>query len=86
MQHASVKPVPSRNGTVPRYFDSTDTEGYQKAKESWTYSGRGLVASHTEATSSATAATESFPYELRNRQLSRSEMVEQLSSIVQHAI
>jgi hypothetical protein len=35
---------------TPRYFDTTDTEGYQKAKETWTYNGRGLVATHTEAT------------------------------------
>ena len=24
----------------PRYFDSGDTNGYQKAKETWTYTGR----------------------------------------------
>jgi YD repeat-containing protein len=32
----------------PRYFDSSDTEGYQKAKETWTCNGQGLVASHTD--------------------------------------
>ncbi|MDX1927996.1 MAG: hypothetical protein SFV81_15835 [Pirellulaceae bacterium] len=33
----------------PRFFDSADTEGNQKAKETWTYNGRGQVATHTEA-------------------------------------
>nr|MCU0711656.1 hypothetical protein [Pirellula sp.] len=56
---------------TPRYFDSSDTEGFQKARETWTYNGRGLVATHTEATGSTIAATESFTYDLRNRQLSR---------------
>ncbi|MFN8741018.1 MAG: hypothetical protein ACK5YR_13905, partial [Pirellula sp.] len=58
---------------TPRYFDSSDTEGFQKARETWTYNGRGLVASHTEATGSTIAATESFTYDLRNRQLSRTD-------------
>ena len=82
---------------TPRYFDSSDTEGYQKAKETWTYNGRGLVASHTESTGTSVGATESFTYDLRNRQLSRTDIVEQLpqlfrkikaeqlSSIVWHA-
>ncbi len=52
----------------PRYFDSSDTEGYQKTKENWTYNGRGLVATHTEATGSSVAATESFTYFADGRQ------------------
>ncbi len=52
----------------PRYFDSSDTEGYQKAKENWTYNGRGLVATHTEAAGSSVAATESFTYFADGRQ------------------
>ncbi len=33
----------------PRYFDSADTNGYQKAKETWTYTGRNQPKTHTEA-------------------------------------
>ncbi|AMV32618.1 tRNA nuclease WapA precursor [Pirellula sp. SH-Sr6A] len=57
----------------PRYFDSSDTEGYQKAKETWTYNGRGLVASHTDATGSSIAATESFTYDLGGHQATRTD-------------
>ncbi len=52
----------------PRYFDSSDTEGYQKANENWTYDGAGRVATHTEATGSSVAATESFTYFADGRQ------------------
>ncbi len=52
----------------PRYFDSSDTEGFQQAKENWTYNGRGLVATHTEAAGSSVAATESFTYFADGRQ------------------
>ncbi|MFO0943687.1 MAG: RHS repeat-associated core domain-containing protein [Pirellulales bacterium] len=52
----------------PRYFDSSDTEGYQKAKENWTYDGAGRVATHTEAAGSSVAATESFTYFADGRQ------------------
>ncbi len=52
----------------PRYFDSGDTEGYQKAKENWTYDGAGRVATHTEAAGSSVAATESFTYFADGRQ------------------
>jgi hypothetical protein len=58
---------------TPRYFNSSDTEGYQKCKETWTYNGRGLVASHTEATGSSVAATESFTYDLANHQATRTD-------------
>jgi YD repeat-containing protein len=27
---------------TPRYFDTGDTEGYQKCSETWTYNGRGV--------------------------------------------
>lgn len=33
----------------PRYFDLGDTLGYQKTKETSTYTGRNLVAKHSEA-------------------------------------
>jgi RHS repeat-associated protein len=53
----------------PRYFDSNDTAGYQKSKETWTYNGRSLVASHTEAPGTTESATESYTYDLRGRQV-----------------
>jgi hypothetical protein len=49
----------------PRFYDSTDTHGHNKAKQTWTYTGRNLVASHTEAPGTPEAATESFVYLLR---------------------
>jgi RHS repeat-associated protein len=52
----------------PRFFDSADTEGFNKAKENWTYDGAGRVATHTEAAGSAVAATESFTYFADGRQ------------------
>lgn len=52
----------------PRYFDSNDSEAYQKAKETWTYNGRGQIATHTVAAGSNVAATESFTYDLRGDQ------------------
>jgi RHS repeat-associated protein len=57
----------------PRYFDSTDTEGYQKACETWTYTARNLVLTHTEAPSTAVAATESFTYDLAGDQLTHTD-------------
>ncbi|WP_218933568.1 RHS repeat-associated core domain-containing protein [Rubripirellula lacrimiformis] len=57
----------------PRYFDSGDSEGYQKAKETWTYNGRGLTATHTEAPGTAEAATESFAYDLLGRRIERTD-------------
>lgn len=57
----------------PRYFDSFDSEGYNKAREQWTYNGRGLVASHTEATGTSIAATEYFTYDLAGHQATRTD-------------
>jgi RHS repeat-associated protein len=51
----------------PRYFDSADTLGSAKARETWTYTGRNLVATHTEAPGTPEAATESFTYTLSGR-------------------
>jgi RHS repeat-associated protein len=53
---------------MPRYFDSSDTEGFNKAKENWTYDGAGRVLTHTEAAGSPVAATESFTYFADGRQ------------------
>ncbi len=57
----------------PRYFDSNDTLGHEKAKETWTYNGLGQVATHTEAPGTAEAATESFVYDLLGRQIERTD-------------
>ncbi|WP_197137963.1 RHS repeat protein [Crateriforma conspicua] len=57
----------------PRYFDSGDSEGSGKARETWTYTGRNLVASHTEAPGTTIAATEYFSYEARGRRSSHTD-------------
>lgn len=57
----------------PRYFDSSDTEGYQNAKQTWTYSGRNLVLTHTEAAGSTIAATESFTYDLNGNRITHTD-------------
>ena len=57
----------------PRYFDSGDTLGYQKAKETWAYTGRNLVASHTEAPGTTETATESYAYDLGGRQTTHTD-------------
>ncbi len=51
----------------PRYFDSGDSGGYQKARQQWTYTDRGLVKTHVEAPGTTEAATESFVYDLLGR-------------------
>jgi RHS repeat-associated protein len=58
---------------TPRYFDSTDTNGSNKAREQWTYNGRGLVATHTVSPGTADAATESFTYDLGGHQATRTD-------------
>ena len=67
---------------APRYFDSSDTEGYQKAKETWTYNGRGQVASHTEASGSSIAATESFTYDLAGHQATHTDFAGKVWSTI----
>ena len=57
----------------PRYFDSTDTNGYQKAREQWTYNGRGKVATHIVAPGTADGATESFTYDLGGHQATHTD-------------
>ena len=57
----------------PRYFDSTDSNGYNKAKETWTYNGRNMVATHSEAPSTTEGATESFTYDLRGHQATKTD-------------
>ncbi|MCG8649118.1 MAG: hypothetical protein MI861_04760, partial [Pirellulales bacterium] len=52
---------------TPRYFDSGDLGGYQKARQQWTYTDRGLVKTHVEAPGTTEAATESFVYDLSGR-------------------
>jgi hypothetical protein len=48
----------------PRYFDSNDTNGFNKAREQWTYNGRNLVATHVEAPGTTEAGTESYTDDL----------------------
>ncbi len=58
---------------TPRYFDSTDTNGYQKAREQWTYNGRGKVLTHVVSPGTAEGATESFTYDLNGHQATRTD-------------
>ena len=51
----------------PRYFDSADTNGYNKSKTTYTYNGRGMRASTTEAPGTAVAATTSVTFTLDGR-------------------
>lgn len=57
----------------PRYFDSSDTDGYQKAREQWTYNGRGRVATHVVSPGTADGAIEYFTYDLKGRQLTHTD-------------
>ncbi|WP_158453518.1 RHS repeat protein, partial [Rhodopirellula europaea] len=57
----------------PRYFDSSDTEGYQNTEETWTYTPAGQQATHTEAAGTSLAVTETFAYDLLGRQISRTD-------------
>ena len=57
----------------PRYFDATDTLGFNKVREQWTYTGRNLKATHVEAPGTPEAATESFAYNIEGKQLSRTD-------------
>lgn len=57
----------------PRYFDSSDSNGYLKAHDSWTYNGRNLRATHTEAVGATEEATESFTYDLKGRPVTRTD-------------
>ncbi len=52
----------------PRYFDSTDTEGYQKCRDTFTYNGRNLKVTHSQAPGASIAATESWTYDLKGDQ------------------
>ena len=54
----------------PRYFDSTDSNGYQQAQTTRTYTGRNLLATETVADGSAVAATRSSTYFLDGRKQS----------------
>ena len=67
----------------PRYFDSNDSDGYNKAKESWTYTGRNLVATHSEAAGTAEAGTESFTYDLRGHKATHTDFRGKLWTMIQ---
>lgn len=66
----------------PRYFDSGDTEGYQKAKETWTYDGRGQVLTHKEAVGSSIEATESFTYTIYGAQATHTDFAGKVWSTI----
>ncbi len=57
----------------PRYFDSGDTNGYQKCKTVNTYNGRGLLVSSVAASGSPVAATTSYTYHLDGKQATRTD-------------
>lgn len=57
----------------PRYFDSTDTNGFQKAREQWTYNGRGKVATHIVSPGTAEGASESYTYDLAGHQATHTD-------------
>ncbi len=57
----------------PRYFDSTDTNGYQKHREQWTYNGRGKVATHIVSPGTADGATESYTHDLAGHQATHTD-------------
>lgn len=57
----------------PRYFDSTDTNGYQKCKTVMTYDGQGRVLTRTHAPGAPEAATESYAYNSEGRQVTRTD-------------
>jgi len=55
----------------PRYFDTGDANGLNKAKTTMTYTGRGLLASRTDSPGTPEAATETYTYNIEGRQLTR---------------
>jgi RHS repeat-associated protein len=57
----------------PRYFDSSDVNGYEKCKTVMTYDGAGRVISRTEAPGTAEAGTETYTYDLDGRQKTRTD-------------
>jgi RHS repeat-associated protein len=48
----------------PRYFDASDANGYQAARQTIVYNGRGLALRETDAPGTAIAATTTTTYEL----------------------
>ncbi|MEM9826830.1 MAG: hypothetical protein AAF958_09590 [Planctomycetota bacterium] len=65
----------------PRYFAAGDSEGHQKARETWTYTDSGNVATHVEAPGTTIAATESFTYDLLGRRITHTNFGGHVSEI-----
>jgi len=59
---------------TPRYFDSGDTSGHNKAKAAMTYTGRNRLKTRTEALGTAVEGTETLSYDLMGRVVSRIDM------------
>ena len=57
----------------PRYFDASDTNGVNAAKTVMTYTGRGRLATRTEAPGTPQAATESSLYDIAGHQISKTD-------------
>ena len=49
------------------------TNGSQKAREEWTYNGRGKILTHTVSPGIAEGAAESFTYDLHGHQATRTD-------------
>lgn len=58
---------------TPRFFDSTDVEGFQQARSRMTYTGRNLLATRIDAPDTVHAATESYTYFLDGRAKTRTD-------------
>ena len=72
---AKTQTLYDANGNVletraPRYFDTNDTEGFQKCRTTMTYTGRNKLKTRTEAPGTPITATESFSYDIAGRQTS----------------
>ena len=57
----------------PRYFDSTDTQGFGRCSVVMTYDARGNVGSRESAPNSADAGTVAFEYDLTDRCTKRTD-------------
>jgi RHS repeat-associated protein len=66
----------------PRYFDSSDVNGYLKERDQWTYNGRGMVATHIVAPGTSEMATESSTYDLGGRKATHTDFGGNLWTII----
>ena len=73
LKQFTIRREMSSNNEALVTLTPSDAEGFNKAREQWTYNGRGLVSSHTEAPGTSIAATESFTYDLAGHQSTRTD-------------